>query len=371
MVEVLEQTERPIEKLFQIMVQNGASDLHLKHGAPPILRVAGELRALKIDPLDDRQIRKLMYGIMSKEQIAIFEERSSLDISHEFGEQNRVRIAIYMQRSRISCACRWVKNRIPSFEELHLPPMLASLALRRNGMILVCGPTGCGKSTSLAAMIDTINHNRRCHILTIEDPIEYSYKDDKAIINQREIGIDVPSWDAGLKHMVRQDPDVVLIGEMRDPDTFQAGLIAAETGHVVFGTIHSSSAPQTFTRILEMFPQEKHSMVRQMLAAHLVAILVQRLLPSCKPGVDRVPALEIMINIPITRSLIMRAEEYKIGDVIPGSTEEGMQDMTQALAKLVKEELVLQQVALDEAPNRERLLMVLRGISTDTGRIVG
>lgn len=371
MAEAAEQPDRRIEKLFQIMVQKGASDLHLKDGEPPILRIQGDLHVLKIEPLEDRQIRRLIYGILSKDQIAALEDRGSIDISYEFGENQRVRLAVYMQRGKVSVSSRWVKNTIPTFAELHLPVILGELALRRSGLTLVCGPTGCGKSTTLAAMIDHINHTSRCHILTIEDPIEYSYKDDKSIINQREIGIDVPSWEAALKHMVRQDPDVVLIGEMRDPDTFAAGLTAAETGHMVFGTIHSSSATQTFTRVLEMFPEQKHKIVRQMLSSHLVAIIVQTLLPSCKPGVGLVPAVELMIANSAIRNLIMRGEDQKIADVIPGSREEGMQDITQALASLVREELVLQQVALEYAPNRERLLMALRGISSDVGRIVG
>jgi twitching motility protein PilT len=364
-------SEKRIEKLFQIMVQKAASDLHLKDGSPPILRVRGELLHLKIDPLDDRQIRRLIYAILTEEQTARFEERGSLDISYEFAENSRVRIAVFRQRGKVSLACRLVKNAIPTFEQLHLPAILGEVAMKHHGLTLVCGPTGCGKSTTLAAMIDRINQSSRVHVLTIEDPIEYSYKDDKAIINQREINIDVPSWEAALKAMVRADPDVVLIGEMRDPDTFQAGLAAAETGHLVFGTIHSSSAAQTFSRILEMFPQDKHRMLRQMLSSHLNAIIVQMLLPSSRKGVDVVPAVEIMINNAPIRNLISRGEEPKIADVIPGCTSEGMQDFVQALAKLVKEDLVLQATALEYAPNRDRLLMALRGISMDTGRIVG
>ena len=363
--------DRRIEKLFEIMSKKSASDLHLKDLTPPILRVRGTLLALKMDPLSDKQIRKLVYGILTQDQIAAFEEIGSLDVSYEFGDGERIRMAIFMQRGKVSAACRLVKNVIPSFEELHLPPILGKIAQERNGLVLVCGPTGSGKSTTLASMLQDINATRRCHILTVEDPIEYSYKDDKAIINQREVGIDVPSWAAALKSMVRADPDVVLIGEMRDPDTFWAGLTAAETGHMVFGTIHSSNAAQTFARILEMFPQEKHRMIRDQLAAHLRAIVAQMILPSCREGVNLVPCVEVMLNSPIIRALIMREEESKISDVIAGSSDDGMQSMTQALAKLVKTDLVLQQTALEMAPNREKLLMMLRGISSDEGGIVG
>jgi len=371
MAEADQATDRRIEKLFEIMVKKGASDLHLKHGSPPILRIGGALHNLKMDPLSDRQIRKLVYGILTQEQIATFEERLSLDVSYEFGEGHRIRMAIFMQRGKMSSACRLVKNVIPSFEELHLPPVLAKMAQWRNGLVLVVGPTGSGKSTTLAAMLQEINRSRACHILTIEDPIEYAYEDDKAIINQREIGIDVPSWEAALKAMVRADPDVVLIGEMRDPDTFWAGLTAAETGHMVFGTIHASNASQTFARILEMFPQERHQMIREQLSAHLRAVIAQMILPCAREDVRLVPAVEIMISNPMIRALIHRGEEPKIAEVISGSRDQGMQSMTQSLCDLVNRDMVLRQVALDHAPNREKLLMLLRGISTDEGAIVG
>jgi len=302
----------------------------------------------------------------------MFEKQGSLDVGYEFGEEGyRVRVNLYRQRGHVSMAARLVQSTIPSFEDLHLPPILGKVASFHQGLVLVCGPTGSGKSTSLAAMLNHVNANRRCHILTIEDPIEYSFKDNKSYINQREVGLDVPTWADALKYAVREDPDVIMVGEMRDPDTFDAGLTCAETGHLVFGTLHSSNVSQTFTRILDMFPTEDHPMIRQHLSANLRGIVAQMILPSCKEGVKLVPAVEVMIVSAAIRALIMRGEEKKIAEVVRGGGTEGMQDMTSALAKLVNDDLVLRRVALEYAPNREYLQMTLRGINVAVGRIVG
>jgi len=363
--------EPKIEKLFKIMVRQNASDLHLKVQQPPVLRIGGVLRSLKSDLLTDAQIQKLIYELLKPDQIATFERIGSFDFSYEFEGGWRVRINVYKQRGHISVAVRLVQSRIPSVEELHLPPSLIKIAEIPIGLVLVVGATGTGKSTTLAAMIQHINNTRRCHILTVEDPIEYSFKDNKALINQREIGIDVPDWLSALKYGMREDPNVILIGEMRDPETLQAGLTAAETGHLVFGTLHASNCYQAFSRMLEMFPAEKHSALRQGLSANLAAIVAQMLLPSSREGVRMVPAVEVLICNSVVRNLISRGEDEKIAEVIRGSSSDGMQDMTAAIAKLVKEETVLRKVALENAPNRERLEMELRGISVDRGKIIG
>ncbi|MGO8705312.1 MAG: type IV pilus twitching motility protein PilT [Candidatus Brocadiia bacterium] len=367
-----EQTGEPkIEKLFKIMVRQNASDLHLKVGQPPVLRIGGVLRSLKSDLLTDAQIQKLMYELLKPDQIATFERIGSFDFSYEFEGGWRVRINIYKQRGHISVACRLVQSRIPTVEELHLPPSLIKIAEMPIGLVLVVGATGTGKSTTLAAMIQHINNTRRCHILTVEDPIEYSFKDNKSLVNQREIGIDVPDWLSALKYGMREDPNVILIGEMRDPETLQAGLTAAETGHLVFGTLHASNCYQAFSRMLEMFPVEKHPAIRQGLSANLAAIVAQMLLPSSREGIRMVPAVEVLICNSVVKNLIGRGEDEKIAEVIRGSSSDGMQDMTAAIAKLVKEETVLRKVALENAPNRERLEMELRGISSDRGKIIG
>ena len=237
--------------------------------------------------------------------------------------------------------------------------------------MLVVGATGTGKSTTLAAMIQHINMNRRCHILTIEDPIEYSYKDGKAIINQRELHLDVPDWISALKFAMREDPDVILIGEMRDPDTFYAGITAAETGHLVFGTLHAANCTQTFARIMEMFPTDKHAMVRQGLSTNLQAVVAQLLMPAAQEGIRVVPAIEVLFCNPLVRNLIAKGEDVKIAEVIRGGAAEGMMDMTASIAKLVQEDMVLRKDALRMAPNKERLDMALRGISVDMGKIIG
>ena len=363
--------ERRIDKLFQIMVKQGASDLHLKYNQPPILRIGGNLQPLRSDPVTDTQIQKLAFAMLDRSQIARFQETGSLDFSYEFGDGERVRVNLYKQRGHLSMAARLIQSRIPSFEELHLPPILAKIASINQGLVLVCGATGCGKSTSLAAMIDYINNNRRCHILTVEDPIEFSFKDKNSFIDQREIGLDVPSWEAALKYSVREDPDVIMVGEMRDPDTFAAGITCAQTGHLVLGTLHSPNAGQTFSRILDMFPQHRHQAIREDLASNLRAIIAQMLLPSIKEGTTRIPAVEIMISNPTIRELIRRGEENKIPDVIRGGSTEGMVDLTQSIARLIEQDFVLRKVGLQIAPNRERLQMELRGISVDAGRIIG
>lgn len=360
-----------IEKLFKIMVRQQASDLHLKIGQPPVLRIKGVLQALKSDPLTDRQIQKLVYELLQPQQIELFEEVGSFDFAHEFEGGWRVRVNVYRQRGHISVSCRLVQRNIPSYEELNLPPIISEIAESERGLVLVVGATGTGKSTTLAAMVQQINMARRCHILTIEDPIEFSYRDGKSFVDQREIGLDVTDWPTALKFAMRQDPNVILIGEMRDAETFQAGITASETGHLVLGSMHASNCSHVFPRILEMFPPEKHEMIRQGLAANLRAVIAQTLVASCKEGVTMVPAVEVLLCNPVVRSLIVRNELAKISDVVRAGSAEGMQSMTRAMADLVKNNLVLRKVALAAAPNRDRLDMALRGISVDHGNILG
>ena len=360
-----------IDKLFKIMIRQGASDLHLKVGRPPILRIKRSLQMLKTDPLTDRQIERLVFELLEPARVEQLREVGSLDFAHEFQDGWRVRINAFRQRGHTSVSCRLVQKNIPSYEELHLPPVISKIAGYSTGMILVAGATGTGKSTTLAAMIQQINKTRRCHILTVEDPIEYSYSDEKSFVNQREIGLDVADWAAALKYAMREDPDVILIGEMRDPDTFQAGLTASETGHLVLGSMHASDCSQVVSRIMEMFPPDKHGMVRQSLAGNLRAVVAQMLLPAAKEGLDVVPAVEVLICNSVVRNFISRGEERKLPDVIRGGEQEGMMDMTGAIAALVKEDVVLRKVALELAPNRDRLDMLLRGISVDGGKIIG
>jgi twitching motility protein PilT len=259
---------------------------------------------------------------------------------------------------------RRVSTHVPSFESLHLPLVLEKIAQAQQGLVLVVGPTGCGKTTTIASMLDYITRTRSCHIVTVEDPIEYLFKDNKAIVSQREIGIDVPSFEDALTFLMRQDPDVVFVGEMRDSRTVTAGMRAAETGHMVMGTMHSANASQAVHRLLDLFPQNERELVRQALAISVRAIISQVLLPSIKEGIDRIPAMEVLLASPAVRKLISEGREADLPSVIRGSQREGMQDLTENLCKLVQEGWIDPKDAYKYAPNTEELKMALKGIRT-------
>jgi len=362
--------EPELNKYFRAVVKMQASDLHLKAGTVPRVRIAGQIRATKGPALSNEDIERMVFEIMTPEQREYYLRYGSADFAHDLDGSDRFRINVFRQRGLTSLAARRVSRYIPSFEELHLPPKLKELAELTQGLVIVSGITGAGKSTTIAAMIEHINQTRACHVVTIEDPIEYLFEDKKAFINQREIGIDVPDFQSALKYLMREDPDVVLIGEMRDRETFQAALNAAETGHLVFCTVHSSSTSQTITRILDLFPEEGRELVRQSFVFNLRAIICQKLLPSIKPGVDRVPAVEIMIANPSVRKLIAEHRETEIPEVIRVSYGEGMQDFTEALKNLVEQEFIDHKTAYEYAPNPEELQMRLKGIRTESGGIL-
>lgn len=353
---------KDIEKLFYAMGKNKASDLHLKGGLRPIFRISTVLHEVGNKVLTNDDVKRMAYEIISEKQKAYFEEHKGLDFAYSIEDGSRFRINIFMDRGNVAVAARRVNPIIPNFDQLHLPPTIRKIAQITQGLVILAGPTGQGKSTTLASIIQWINENRRVHIITIEDPIEYLFRDAKSFVNQREIGIDVDDWHTALKHVVRQNPDVILVGEMRDYISFDAALMAAETGHLVLGTIHSSSAAQTIGRILDLFPPERHDQIRMLLAFNLRAIVCQKLLPSCKEGVRMVPAVEIMLATPTIVKLIMNKEDKKIQDVIRGSEEEGMQDFNQSLVKLINAGLVTKKVALQYSPNPEQLKMNLQGI---------
>jgi len=367
-----ERRRRPqMVKLFMFMRDKGASDLHIKAGRPPMVRMGGTIRPLDMEALSPEQAGKIIREILTPDQEETLRESGSVDFAYEFGKGERVRVNAFHQRGALSLAARLVNTTIPSFDQLNLPPAIDKLTSFPQGLVLVCGVTGSGKSTTLAAVIQKINETRRCHILTIEDPIEFVYEDAKSFINQREVGLDVFSWTDALRAAVREDPDVILVGEMRDPETFSAGLSAAETGHLVFGTLHASNAAQTFGRIYDMFPPDRQGIIRQGLAFNLNAIIGQKLIPSCVDGMPVAPAVEIMFNNATIRELIRKAEEKKIPDVIKASAEEGMQDFTMSLVELVNKNLVGANVALELAPNREELQMALRGFKMTQRGFVG
>ncbi len=362
-----------IVPLLEAMKKLEASDLHLKTGIPPTYRIAGKLRRADMPPfkVDGREIEELMYPIMHERGRKIYEQKGSLDFAYHLPDGDRFRINVMRAGGHMHAAIRRVKAEIPSFEELHLPPVYHKLADETyEGMILVCGVTGCGKSTTMAAMIDHINATRNVHIISIEDPVEYAFKPKKAIISQREIGLDLDSFSDGLRAAVREDPDVIFVGELRDRETIIAALQAAETGHLVFGTLHTADTMQSLTRILEFFPREQHAFIRSALANSLKAVCAQRLLPAIDPKILRVPATEVLLAEPIVKEKIREGEDEDLPAIITGSKTLGMHDFTMSLAELVEKELVYLDTALEYAPNREQLLGRVRGIDVAAQTLV-
>lgn len=362
--------EPEANKLFRNCMKYKGSDLHLKVGLPPAMRLAGVLRQMQLPPLTEADMERLMYPLLTPRQRGILDEEGGVDFAHIVYDgdiETRFRVNLFKQRGRLSLVARRVNNQIPTFEDLHLPPVLAEITKYDQGIVLLAGVTGSGKSTTIASMLQYVNQRERMHIVTIEDPIEYTFKDDKCVINQREVGIDVLNWDIALKHAVRQDPDIILVGEMRDRETFSAAMHAAETGHLVFGTIHAGTAPSTIGRLLDLFPRDMHSSLRQSLAFNLKAVIAQKLIPTTKEwsakGVTRVPTNEIMRLNPTVKKLILNEEDTKLGDAIRIGSEEGMQDFTESLRQLVVAEKIERADAFEVAPQPESLKMALKGIT--------
>jgi twitching motility protein PilT len=363
--------EPKINVFFRTVMKFEASDLHLKVGLPPMMRLKGVIRKMEHPPISEEQMERLFFEIMNPRQRKQLDETGGSDFAHVIGtDECRFRVNILKQRGHLGMVARRVNTKVPTFAGLGLPPSIELLCKFDQGMIILAGVTGSGKSTTIASMLDYLNEREQLHILTIEDPIEYLFADKKSVVNQREVGIDVVDWMTALKHAVREDPDVILVGEMRDRDTFEAALIAAETGHLVFGTIHASSAASTLGRILDLFPADMHQAIRQTLVFNLKAVVAQKLLPSIKPGVHRVPTNEIMILNPTIRELIIKGEDKKISDAIKIGFLEGMVDFTENLRQLVERGDVAKEVALEVAPNPEALKMALKGIKVATPGIL-
>jgi twitching motility protein PilT len=356
--------EPQLNKFFRAAIKTQANDLHLKVGQPPKLRLQGELKNTTGEILTPQRMEELVFEIMSPAQKEFFVKNGTLDFAHEVGGEHRFRINVFRQRGVISLVARRVSTYVPSFESLHLPVVLEEIAQAQQGLVLVVGPTGCGKTTTIASMLDYITRTRSCHIVTVEDPIEYLFKDNKAIVSQREIGIDVASFEDALTYLMREDPDVVFVGEMRDARTVTAGMRAAETGHLVMGTMHSANASQAVHRLLDLFPQNERELVRQALAIAMKAIISQALLPSIREGLDRVPAVEVLLANPAVRKLISEGREADLPSVIRNSVREGMQDLTDNLCRLVQEGWIDPKDAYKHAPNQEELKMALKGIRT-------
>jgi twitching motility protein PilT len=362
----LEKRREPeIDKLFRAVIKLKGSDLHLRVENPPAVRLNGGLRSLNRGPIDDGEMARLCSPLLDERNRRLFEENGGTDFAYTLecdGLRRRFRVNLLRQLGRIGLVARLVNSFVPDFAGLHLPPIMEELCKFDQGMILLAGVTGSGKSTTIASMLNWINAHYRKHILTLEDPIEFIFTPDKCLITQREIGVDVKDFEIGMKHAVREDPDVMLVGEMRDRETFSAAVHAAETGHLVFGTIHASSAATTIGRILDLFPADMHSSLRSAMAFNMKGIVAQKLLPSLQEHVGRVPAVEVMTFTPTIRKLILEERDSRLPDVIRMSANEGMQDFTMSLKELVDKKLVGQDIALEVAPNPEALKMVLKGI---------
>jgi len=355
-----------IQQLFKIMLEKNASDLHLRSDSVPYLRISGELTpADNITPISNSEIKEMIYGLMNPEQKKIFETKYECDLSVSIADFGRFRLNVYKQKNTVSVCVRHIPAEIPKFESLNLPVIIKKLAENDTGLVLVTGQTGCGKSTTLAAMIDHINSTKSVNIITIEDPIEFVHKDKKSIISQRELGIDTLSYYDALKHVVRQDPDVILIGEMRDYETVQAALTAAQMGHLVLSTIHTIDTIQTVNRIVEMFPPHHQNQIRFQLGDCLKGVISQKLLSSVSSK-RMIPAVEVLVVTPLIKKYIQENNLAEISNLLKQGQYYGMQTFNQALLKLYKEGKVKLEDALEVAPSPEELMMSIHGIETST-----
>jgi twitching motility protein PilT len=353
-----------LDRMLAAARKVGASDVHLKVGQAPILRIKGELRAVKdVQPLSSELLSSFAMGMMNPKQKQIFEELREVDLAYSTPEGIRYRVNVFQQRGSIGVVCRIIPPEIPSFESLNLPQAVLRLAERSRGLILVTGVTGSGKSTTLAAMLDHINRSRACHILTIEDPIEYMFRDRRSVINQRELGLDTTTFARGLRAALRQDPDVILVGEMRDVETMEIALTAAETGHLVLSTLHTGDAVETINRIISVFPAHQQNQIRVQLASILVGAISQRLAVRAD-GKGMVPAVEILVATGRVRELVMDPERTReIYQAIANGREPyGMMSFDQSLAELVKNETITYDEALACSSNADDFALFFRGI---------
>lgn len=353
---------RDIYSLLAEMKKRKASDLHIIAGSSILFRVDGRLARGKGEKVTAEESKLFIYSLMDKEQQKRFEEKHDLDFSLSVSQIGRFRINIHLQRGSVAAAIRQLPSSVLSLTELHLPPILKDLAFREKGLILVTGPTGCGKSTTLSAMLELINSEKAVHVITIEDPIEYFYLDRKSAIEQREVGGDTLSFTDSLKYALHQDPDVILVGEMRDLETIAATITAAEAGHLVLATLHTRDAAQAIDRIVDVFPPAQQSQIRLQLSMSLEAVIAQNLLPR-KYGEGRIPAVEVLVATPAVRNLIRNANIHQLYSVMETGSKFGMQTMDQALRNLVRQDHIDASLALKLAREAKTFRGILKGDS--------
>ena len=349
-----------IDDILRASLRMKASDIHLSVGLPPMVRVDGKLVPTRWDVVGPRDAQRLVYDILTSEQIEKFERSKELDFSYGVAGLGRFRFNVYRQKGCVGCSMRAIPAKIPSLDQLRLPPIVRELTHKHSGLILVTGPTGSGKSTTIASMIDVINTESPVHIMTMEDPVEYLHTHKTAMVNQREIGTDSDSFANAMRAVLREDPDIILIGEMRDKETIAAALTLAETGHLVFGTLHTNSAPSTIDRVVDVFPPDQQDQIKVQLANSIQAVVAQQLLP--KLGGGRVAAIEIMVATSAIRNLIREGKTYQIMSVIETGTQYGMQPMDKILAQLHKAGTVSHEEALLRAIDKENFLRLVKGV---------
>ncbi len=338
-----------VHRLLNTMTEAGASDLHLTVGAPPAFRINGRIVRLRTDPLDAASIEQIAYSLLTEKQKKLFEERNEVDVSFAWKGRSRFRANFFRQRGAVAGVLRQIPMEAPKLEQLGLPAAVAELTHKIRGLVLVTGPTGSGKSTTLAAFIDAINTTQQLHIITIEDPIEFLHSHKRCIVNQREVGTDTASFHTALRYVLRQDPDVVLIGEIRDLETMEATLRISETGHLALATMHTNNAVQTIHRVLDFFPPSQQDMVRTQLSFVLEGVICQQLLPR-RDGQGRVLAAEVLIPNPAVRNLIREDKTHQIYSVMQvGQTRSGMQTLNQSLYELVRRGMITRELALERA----------------------
>jgi len=365
--------EIEINKIFRLAIKHNASDIHLQVGRPPILRIRGGLKTLDMSPITESQMIELTFPMMDQRNLDIFHRDGGADFSKVLELNNdpwRFRVNLLTQLGLVGMVARKVERSIPKFDGLYLPPIMEQLCRYDQGMVLLAGVTGSGKSTTIASMLDWVNHNMNKHILTIEDPIEFVYTSVNCLINQREIGQDVIDFHVAMKHAVREDPDIMLVGEMRDRETFETAIHAAETGHLVFGTIHAPSAPGTIARILDLFPFSMHKAIRASIAMNMRAIVGQKLLKTIVDTPGRVPIVEIMRFNPTVRKLVMEEMDEKLFAAIRIGKDEGMQVFNDSLYDFVTREFISREAAYEISPNVEELKMKLKGIEVKAAAIL-
>ena len=366
----MSETLELFNNLLQLAVDNGASDVHIKTNKPALLRIHGHLEPIDMDPLGVNQILAFVEDSCPPQFIERWQTENQIDYSYLLPDIGRFRVNAFYQRGTPSMVFRYVKDKPPTFDQLNLDPELFTrLSKQNDGILLVCGPTGSGKSSTLAAMLNWINNNVDKHIVTLEDPIEFTYTDIMCSFDQREVGIDCPTFAHGMKSVLRQDPDMILIGEMRDSETFDTALTAAETGHYVFGTLHSSNAQQAIQRLFEYYPPEEHAGLRRMVASTLRATITQRLLPALE-GNGRLPVLEAFVVDTLARTIIQDGRFEKIPAVIEAGKDTGSRSFNQDLYRLIKEGKISKQIGLAASPNPKALEMNLKGIFLSEGGIV-